>query len=68
MKLDIGNNKEVMVNFKDCGFIVPKDIIGKYVLVRSEAYKRNISIDELKHYNLVRGDSKEAINLITKSE
>lgn len=68
MKLDIGNDKEVMVNFKDYGFFVPKDIIGKKVVVNGEAYKRNISIDELKHYALDRGDSKETINSITKSE
>tara|TARA_B100001059_G_C17732891_1_gene527228 strand:+ start:227 stop:682 length:456 start_codon:yes stop_codon:yes gene_type:complete len=68
MKLDIGNDKEVMVNFKDYGFFVPKDIIGKKVVVNGEAYKRTISIDELKHYALDRGDSEEKINSITKSE
>ena len=68
MKLDIGNDKEVMVNFKDYGFFVPKDIIGKKVVVNGEAYKRTISIDELKHYALDRGDSEEKINSITKAE
>ena len=68
MKLNIGNNKEVMVNFKDYGFFVPRDIIGKNVLVNGVAYKRSISIDELKHYALDRGDSEEKINSITKSE
>ena len=68
MKLDIGNDKEVIVNFKDYGFFVPKDIIGKKVVVNGEAYKRTISIDELKHYALDRGDSEEKINSITKSE
>ena len=66
MKLNIGNDIEVMVNFKDYGFFVPKDIIGKNVLVNGEAYKRTISINELKHYAQDRGDSKEVINLITK--
>ena len=68
MKLNIGNNKEVMVNFKDYGFFVPRDIIGKNVLVNGVAYKRSISIDELKHYAHDRGDSKEVINSITKPE
>ena len=49
MKLNIGNDIEVMVNFKDYGFFVPKDIVGKNVLVNGEAYKRTISINELKH-------------------
>jgi hypothetical protein len=68
MKLNIGNNSEVMVNFKDYGFFVPKDIVGKNVLVNGEAYKRIISINELKHYAQDRGDSKEVINSITKPE
>ena len=68
MKLDIGNDREVMVNFKDYGFFVPKDIVGKNVLVKGEAYKRTISISELKHYAQDRGDSSEVINSITKPE
>tara|TARA_B100000989_G_scaffold154336_1_gene115102 strand:- start:2301 stop:2753 length:453 start_codon:yes stop_codon:yes gene_type:complete len=68
MKLDIGNDREVMVNFKDYGFFVPKDIVGKNVLVNGEAYKRTISIGELKHYAQDRGDSKEVINSITRPE
>ena len=66
MKLDIGNDKEVMVNFKDYGFFVPKDIIGKEVLISGEAYKKTLSINELKHYAHDRGDSKEKINSIIK--
>ena len=31
MRLNIGNDIEVMVNFKDYGFFVPRDIIGKNV-------------------------------------
>ena len=68
MKLDIGNDKEVMVNFKDYGFFLPKDIVGKNVMVNGEAYKRTIPISELKHYAQERGDSKEVINSITKPE
>ena len=68
MKLNIGNDIEVMVNFKDYGFFVPRDIIGKNVLVNGVAYKRSISIDELKHYAHDRGDSIEVINSITKPE
>ena len=68
MKLDIGNDREIMVNFKDYGFFVPKDIVGKNVLVKGEAYKRTISISELKHYAQDRGDSSEVINSITKPE
>ncbi len=68
MRLNIGNDIEVMVNFKDYGFFVPRDIIGKNVLVNGEANKRKISINELKHFAYDRGDSKEVINSITKPE
>ena len=66
MKLDIGNEKEIMVNFKDYSFFVPKNIIGKKVVVSGEAFKRNISVDELKHYARDRGEKESAISLIVE--
>ena len=66
MKLDIGNEKEIMVNFKDYSFFVPKNIIGKKVVVSGEAFKRNISVDELKHYARDRGENEAAISLIVE--
>ena len=64
MKLDIGNDNQVMVNFKDYGFFVPKDIKGKEVIVSGEAYMRNISVEELRHYALDRGESESSIQEI----
>ena len=66
MKLDIGNEKEIMVNFKDYSFFVPKNIIGTKVVVSGEAFKRNISVDELKHYARDRGEKELAISLIVE--
>ena len=66
MKLDIGNEKEIMVNFKDYSFFVPKNIIGKKVVVSGDAFKRNISVDELKHYASDRGEKELAISLIVE--
>ena len=66
MKLDIGNEKEIMVNFKDYSFFVPKNIIGKKVVVSGDAFKRNISVDELKHYARDRGENESAISLIVE--
>ena len=66
MKLDIGNEKEIMVNFKDYSFFVPKNIIGKKVVVSGEAFKRNISVDELKHYARDRGEKELAVSLIVE--
>ena len=66
MKLDIGNEKEIMVNFKDYSFFVPKNIIGKNVIVSGNAFKRNMSTEELKHYARDRGESESAISLIVE--
>ena len=66
MKLDIGNKNEVMVNFKDYAFFVPKDIKGKDVMVSGEAYTRTIPIEELRHYARDRGDSETIIKSIEK--
>ena len=68
MRLDLGDNKKVMVSFKDYGFFVPKDISGKNVIVSGEAFKKTISIDELKHYASDRGESKDIIASIDKPE
>ena len=68
MSLDLGNDKQVMVNFKDYGFFVPKDISGKNVVVSGKAFRRIISVDELKHYAFDRGESKQAIADIIEPE
>ena len=66
MKLEIGEEKDIMVNFKDYSFFVPKNIIGKEVIVSGEAFKRNISVDELKHYARDKGENESAISLIVE--
>ena len=68
MRLDLGDNKKVLVNFKDYGFFVPKDISGKNVVVSGVAFKKIIPVDELKHYASDRGDSDEKITSINKPE
>tara|TARA_A100000164_G_scaffold379660_1_gene424571 strand:- start:674 stop:1117 length:444 start_codon:yes stop_codon:yes gene_type:complete len=68
MRLDLGDNKKVLVNFKDYGFFVPKDISGKNVVVSGEAFKKIIYVDELKHYASDRGESEEKIVSIDKPE
>ncbi len=68
MKLDLGNQKESMVRFKDYGFFVPKDINGKDVIVEGKAYVTKISVDQLKHYAKDGGKSDEEIAAITEPE
>jgi len=66
MTLDLGNNKEVMVKFKDYGFFVPKDIAGKNVIINGKAYVKEVSVEEQRHYAEDAGKSAQDIAAITK--
>lgn len=56
----------MMVQFKDYGFFVPKDISGKKVIMSGYAYKEITAVDELRHYAEDAGKSKEEIAAITE--
>ena len=68
MKLDLGNNKESMVRFKDYGFFVPLDADNKEVIVNGKAYVTKISVEELKHYAKDGGKTEEEIAAIIEPE
>ena len=38
MRLNLDDENEVMVKFKDYGFFVPKDITGKKVIINGQAF------------------------------
>lgn len=65
MTLDLGEDKEVMVKFKDYGFFVPKDISGKEVIINGKAYVKEVSVDEQRHYAEDAGKSAEEVATIT---
>lgn len=65
MKLQLEDNQEVMVKFKDYGFFVPKDIEGKEVIVNGKAFVNSMSVDEQRHYAEDAGQSPEEIAKIT---
>lgn len=65
MKLDMGNNEEVMVKFKDYGFFMPLDATGSEVVINGLAFVEETSVDELKHYAEDAGKSDEEISVIT---
>ncbi|NQX82130.1 MAG: DUF4920 domain-containing protein [Flavobacteriaceae bacterium] len=67
MKLDLGNNNEAMVRFKDYGFFMPLNATGD-VIVEGKAYITEISVSELKHYAEDAGKTKEEIEKITESK
>lgn len=66
MKLDLGNDEQVMVKFKDYGFFMPKNIAGKEVIVNGKAFVSEVSVEEQRHYAEDAGKSEDEIAAITE--
>ena len=64
MKLEKSNGENLMVKFKDYGFFMPKDIVGKDVVLEGEAISKEVSVKQLRHYAEDAGKSKEEIEKI----
>jgi len=67
MKLNLDNGEQVMVQFKDYGFFMPKDIVGKEVIINGKAYVNEMSVEEQKHYAEDAGKTSEDINAPKKT-
>lgn len=50
MKVQVNDSTTAFVKMKDYGFFVPLDMIGKTVVLDTEAKLNTTSVDELKHY------------------
>jgi len=68
MRLDLGNNEESLVRFKDYGFFVPLNSKDREVIVSGKAYLDVVTVAQLRHYAEDEGLSKEEINKITEDE
>ena len=66
MRLNLDDENEVMVKFKDYGFFVPKDITGNKVIINGKAFVQEVSVDEQRHYAEDAGKSTEEIASIIK--
>ena len=66
MTLDLADDKEAFVKFKDYGFFVPKKAQDKEVFVNGKAFVSVESVDVLKHYAKDAGKSQAAIDSITE--
>ncbi len=66
MTLDLPQEEDVMVKFKDYGFFVPMDIEEKEVVVNGKAFVAEVSVEEQQHYAEDKGDSAEEIANITQ--
>lgn len=68
MILELPGVEDVRVKFKDYGFFVPKDIVGKEVIVRGRAYVEETSVEEQKHFAKDAGKSIDEIVSIREPE
>jgi hypothetical protein len=64
MKVEKADGESMMVKFKDYGFFMPKNIVGKEVVLDGEAAVKETSVKQLKHYAEDAGKSKEEIEKI----
>ncbi|UFH56884.1 DUF4920 domain-containing protein [Spirosoma sp. KNUC1025] len=68
MSVKTGDGKTMRVTFKDYGFFVPKDIVGKTVVVEGTAESSTTPVADLRHYAQDAGKPKEEIEKITQPE
>lgn len=66
MKLDLGNNEESMVTFKDYGFFMPLNADNREVIVNGKAFVKETTVKELQHFAKDAGKSEEEIAAITE--
>ncbi|MCL9805419.1 DUF4920 domain-containing protein [Flavobacterium amniphilum] len=66
MNMDLSDNLNSFVRFKDYGFFVPLNADGSEAIVSGKAYIDVVSVDELRHYAKDAKKSQDEINKITK--
>ncbi len=64
MRLDIAEEQQVFVKFKDYGFFVPTETDSGTAIVQGKAYLEEVSVEELQHMAKDGGKSKEEIAAI----
>lgn len=66
MKLKLADGKTMRVSFKDYGFFVPMDIVGKEIVMEGNAKVKETSVADLQHYAKDAGETDEEIAKITQ--
>lgn len=66
MKMDLPNQAESFVRFKDYGFFVPLNADSQEAIVSGRAFVDEVSVAELKHYAKDGGKSQAEIDKITE--
>ena len=68
MNVKTGDGQVMRVSFKDYGFFVPKDIVGRTIVMEGTAETTTTPVSELRHYAQDAGKSKEEVEKITEPE
>ncbi len=68
MRMDLGNEEELFVRFRDYEFFVPKNLNGEEAIAEGVAFVESFSVDHLKHLAEDAGKSEEEIAAITEPE
>lgn len=61
MNLDLGEEQESFVKFKDYGFFMPLNSDGREVIVNGKAFVKTTSVEELRHFAEDGGKSEAEI-------
>lgn len=68
MTINLGDNKDMRVKFKDYDFFVPKDAAGRFAIIQGFAKIDTTSVATLKHYLEDAEASQEEIDAVTEPE
>ncbi|MBZ9728818.1 DUF4920 domain-containing protein [Salegentibacter sp. JZCK2] len=68
MILELPEEEDIRITFKDYGFFVPKDSENTEVIVEGKAFLNEMSVEDQKHYAEDEGKSKAEIAAITSPE
>lgn len=68
MRLDLDNDENTVVRFKDYGFFMPLNSESREVIVSGRAYINVVSIEQLQKHAEKKGLSKEEIDKITEEK
>lgn len=66
MKMDLGDDQEMHVTFKDYGFFVPKSMNGENAIIEGYASVDTLDVAYLRHLAQDAGKSQEEIDAITE--
>jgi hypothetical protein len=64
MKIGKPNGETLMVKFKDYKFFMPRDIVGKEVVLEGVAIIKEVPVKQLQHYAKDAGKTEEEIKNI----